>query len=82
MKYQSNLDIVGKDGTRYIIPVASVASIVINTTIPAIHFNLVRDVWQISGCKSFGFSVVSISIIDNFISSFYANGGRCPVRYM
>ena len=80
--FQNNLAIVGKDGTKYIIPVTSLASININITIPAIHFNLVPAVWQDSGCKSFGISVSSLAVIENFVSAYYENGGRCPVRYV
>lgn len=76
-----NLIIVGKDSTRYFIPVNSVASIVINKNVPAIHFNLVPEVWQESGCKSFDVVVSSISVIDKFIKDYRKNGGRGLVSY-
>lgn len=76
-----NLVIVGKDSTRYIIPVSSVDSITADVSRRKVTFNLVADVWNYCGCKSIAFDMGTKKAIDNLLKKFHKLGGVAPIMY-
>lgn len=76
-----NLVIVGRDSTRYIIPISSVDSIIADVSRRNVTFNLVADVWDYCGCKSIAFDVGTKKTIDNILKKFHKLGGNAPIMY-
>lgn len=76
-----NLLIVGKDSTRYIIPVSSVDSIIAEVSCRKVTFNFVADVWNYCGCKSITFDMGTKKAIDNLLKKFHKLGGIAPIMY-